>query len=167
MALYVPEKKPLVLNSRSASRSCVSLRAVHASPSSITIFPKRIPRAYMFGIVITYSVEIVRVIGAWRVCAYCLRTAVLWTTHQRYAVLALHGRRDGIAEELGFGPELADDAEFVRRRDVEKGGYGWVVRYCRENKGTGEISWKNSFIGCGGAGFIPCSEMKNPCVSFG
>ena len=57
MALYVPEKKPLVLNSRSASRSCVSLRAVHASPSSITIFPNRIPRAYMFGIVITYSVS--------------------------------------------------------------------------------------------------------------
>jgi hypothetical protein len=57
------------------------------------------------------------------------RTAVLWTPHQRYAVLALHGRRDGVAEELRFGPELADDADLVRRRNVEESGYGWVVRY--------------------------------------
>jgi hypothetical protein len=55
-ALYEPEKKPLVLNSRSACKSCASLCAVHASPSSMTILPNKIPRAYMFGIVITYSV---------------------------------------------------------------------------------------------------------------
>ena len=100
-------------------------------------------------------------------CVLFLRTTVLGTPHQRYAVLALHGRRDGVTEELGFGSELADDAELVRGRDVEKGGYGWMVRYCRENEGTGEISWKKSLFGRGGAGFIPCSEIKNPCVSFG
>jgi hypothetical protein len=67
----------------------------------------------------------------------CVRTTVLWTPHQRYAVLALHGRRDGVAEELGFGPELADDADLVRGRNVEEGGYGWVVRYCRNGtRGT-------------------------------
>ena len=42
------------------------------------------------------------------------RTSVLWTPHERYAVLALHRRRDGVAEELGLWPELADDDDFVR-----------------------------------------------------
>jgi hypothetical protein len=49
----------------------------------------------------------------------------------RYAVLALQRCRYGVAEELGLWPELADDGELVRGRDVEEGGYRWVVRYCR------------------------------------
>ena len=56
-----------------------------------------------------------------------LRTAVLRTPHERYAVLALHRRRDGIAEEFGLWPKLADDGELVRGRNIEEGGYGWVV----------------------------------------
>ena len=43
----------LVLNSMSAVIPDFSHLAVQASPSSITILPKRIPRAYMFGMEIT------------------------------------------------------------------------------------------------------------------
>ena len=56
-----------------------------------------------------------------------MRTAVLRTPHERYAILALHRRRDGVAEELRLGPELADDGDLIRRRNVEESGYGWVV----------------------------------------
>lgn len=45
----------LVLNSRSQDRLCFSFFAVHVSPNSNTIFPNRMPRAYMLGIVMTYS----------------------------------------------------------------------------------------------------------------
>ena len=44
-----------VLNSKSQYNLCFSFFAIHVSPSSRTIFPKRIPRAYIFGIVIIYS----------------------------------------------------------------------------------------------------------------
>jgi hypothetical protein len=37
-----------------------------------------------------------------------------WTYCQRYVALAFQRCRDGIAEELGLGPELADDADLVR-----------------------------------------------------
>lgn len=47
----------MVLNSRSQTMPCFSFFAVQVSPSSSTILPKRMPRAYMFGIVITYSAD--------------------------------------------------------------------------------------------------------------
>lgn len=47
--------RTLVLNCRSAENPFRSFFAVHESPSSSTIFPHRIPRAYMFGIEMTYS----------------------------------------------------------------------------------------------------------------
>jgi hypothetical protein len=39
----------------SALMPSASFRATHVSPSSRTILPKRMPRAYMFGMLITYS----------------------------------------------------------------------------------------------------------------
>jgi hypothetical protein len=45
----------LVLNSISAVMANFSHLAVQVSPSSMTILPNRIPRAYMFGIEITYA----------------------------------------------------------------------------------------------------------------
>ena len=58
------------------------------------------------------------------------RTTVLGLAEQCDAVLALHRRRDTVAEELGFGAQLADDAHMVRGGDVEEGGDGRVVRDC-------------------------------------
>lgn len=46
-----------VLNSMSQAMCVFSFFAVHVSPSSSTILPKRMPRAYMLGIEITYSVQ--------------------------------------------------------------------------------------------------------------
>ncbi len=45
-----------VLNSRSQTSPCLSFLAVQVSPSSRTILPNSIPRAYMLGMVMTYSV---------------------------------------------------------------------------------------------------------------
>jgi len=45
----------LVLNSTVHDIPVPSLVTVLVSPSSIVISPKRIPRVYMFGMVITYS----------------------------------------------------------------------------------------------------------------
>ena len=50
-------------------------------------------------------------------------TAVLETTHQRHAVLALYHGRDRIAEKLGLWSELAGDGHLVRGRDVEEARY--------------------------------------------
>ena len=80
----------------------------------------------MFGIVITYSVvsQSARglshpwVGGRWVIINAI--TTVLWATHERDAVLALHRRRDRVAEELGLWPELSEDADLVRGRNVVK-----------------------------------------------
>lgn len=45
----------MVLKSRSHANPCRSFFTTHVSPSSSTIFPNRMPRAYMLGIVTTYS----------------------------------------------------------------------------------------------------------------
>ena len=55
--LYDPEKYPFVLNCISALKPRRSFLAVQVSPSSNTIFPQSIPRAYMFGMEITYSAK--------------------------------------------------------------------------------------------------------------
>lgn len=115
MALYVPEKKPLVLNSRSAWRSCASLRTVHVSPSSRTIFPKRIPRPYMFGIVNTYSTKGQRVTASPTTSKHVSVSNASWVNvevggghaitcvfraiHQGDAALAFHRRHHGVTEE--------------------------------------------------------------------
>jgi len=48
-------RRTLVLNSRSQYNPFFSFLAIHVSPSSRTIFPNKIPRAYILGIVMTYS----------------------------------------------------------------------------------------------------------------
>jgi hypothetical protein len=70
------------------------------------------PRAYMFGIEITYSVVsplnlmlVIKIGGE--------QTTVLRPAIQDDSVLALHVRRDGVTEELGLGPKLTDDGELV------------------------------------------------------
>lgn len=54
-------------------------------------------------------------------------TCVVRAAHERDAALALHRRRDRVSEKLGLWPELTDDGDFVRRRNVVEGGYGWMV----------------------------------------
>lgn len=52
IALYVPPKYPLVLNSMSAIRPLSGHRMNAWSPNSYFILPNRMPRAYMLGCVI-------------------------------------------------------------------------------------------------------------------
>ena len=47
-------------------------------------------------------------------------TAIVRAPEQRDAILALHRRRDTIAEELGLGAQFADDLDAVGRGDVEE-----------------------------------------------
>ena len=84
-------EEALVLNSRSACRSCVLLCAVQASPSLVTILPEEDParihvghRDHIFcGKTLTISVRPFTIR-----CEVGLRTAVLRTPHERYPVLA-------------------------------------------------------------------------------
>jgi hypothetical protein len=61
-------------------------------------------------------------------------TPIFRATHERDAALALHYRRDRVAEELGLWSELSDDTDLVHGRDVIKRGYRWMVRNCQKGK---------------------------------
>ena len=50
-------------------------------------------------------------------------------------ILAIHLCLHGIAEELRFWTEVADDGDFVGGRDVEEGGDRRVVRHWRRALG--------------------------------
>ena len=118
----------LVLNSRSQDNRCLSFLTVQVSPSSRTILPNRMPRAYMFGIVTTYPVWRSR---DWSCAERDVKLAsVVWLAQQRYSVFALHRRRDAVAQEFRLWSQFADDGETVLRRYVKEGGDGRVVGYC-------------------------------------
>ena len=60
--------------------------------------------------------------------------AVMGTSEEGDAVLALHGGGDAVSEELGLGSELAEDGDLVGGGDVVECGHGWVVGDSRERE---------------------------------
>jgi hypothetical protein len=56
-------------------------------------------------------------------------TTVLFTPQQKDSILALHCRRDTIAQKFGFRAQFTNDADLVSRGDVVKGGDWRMVRY--------------------------------------
>lgn len=63
-------------------------------------------------------------------CREMRLASVVLLAQQRYSVLALHRRRDAIAQEFRLWSQFADDGETVLGRYVKVGGYGRVVGYC-------------------------------------
>ena len=66
--------------------------------------------------------------GRWRLWSWAesrTHTIVLWTSHRCYTVFALYRYPEDVADKLRFEPELVDDTDLVRGKNVAQGGYRW------------------------------------------